>query len=105
MSKVFIPQPSSGVFIFKDFNLSENEFLKYADMALCHAKGNGKNCIAVFDPVIEESIVSKAKLIIDLRRRLQDDEFILHFQKIVNASEQIIGYEALIRWHILRKVW
>jgi diguanylate cyclase (GGDEF)-like protein/PAS domain S-box-containing protein len=89
---------SSGVFIFKDFNLSENAFLKYADMALYHAKGSGKNCIAVFDPLIEESIVSKAKLINDLRRALQNDEFELYYQRIVNDSEQIIGYEALIRW-------
>jgi diguanylate cyclase (GGDEF)-like protein/PAS domain S-box-containing protein len=89
---------SSGVFIFKDFNLSENAFLKYADMALYHAKGNGKNCIAVFDPLIEESIVSKAKLINDLRRALQHDEFELYYQRIVNDSQQIIGYEALIRW-------
>ncbi|NWK74552.1 EAL domain-containing protein [Acinetobacter cumulans] len=89
---------SSGVFIFKDFNLSENAFLKYADMALYHAKGNGKNCIAVFDPLIEESIVLKAKLINDLSRALQHDEFELYYQRIVNDSQQIIGYEALIRW-------
>ena len=36
----------------------------------------------------------------DLRKALLNDEFVIHYQPLVNLeSEQISGFEALIRWN------
>ncbi|WP_180028930.1 bifunctional diguanylate cyclase/phosphodiesterase [Acinetobacter sp. YH16032] len=89
---------SIGIFIFRNSELPKNELLKYADMALYQAKENGKNCICMFDPEMEQSVIAKAALLNDLRLALLRDEFQLYYQILVNREEEVIGYEALLRW-------
>lgn len=89
---------SSGIFIFQKSEVPENRLLKYADIALYNAKINGKNCICIFDPVMEQSILANTILMTDLHTALARDEFELYYQRIVNADQCIIGYEALLRW-------
>lgn len=87
---------SSGIFIFQ--KIAQSELLKYADIALYHAKDRGKNCICLFDPIMEQKILANALLLNDLRNALVNDEFELYYQPIVNKAQSIIGYEALVRW-------
>ncbi|WP_338560659.1 putative bifunctional diguanylate cyclase/phosphodiesterase [Acinetobacter sp. KS-LM10] len=90
--------PSIGIFNFKNMELPKNELLKYADMALYQAKENGKNCICVFNPIMEQSVLAKAALLTDLRLALLRDEFQLYYQILVDQDKNILGYEALVRW-------
>jgi diguanylate cyclase (GGDEF)-like protein/PAS domain S-box-containing protein len=76
------------------------ELLRDADMAMYHAKLNGKAGYAVFTEAMHASIVDRLKIENDLRRAVERQEFRLHYEPIVELeSGNIIGFEALIRWY------
>ncbi|MCM8556363.1 EAL domain-containing protein [Sphingomicrobium sediminis] len=70
-----------------------------ADLALYAAKaaGRGKHCF--FEPSMHSEASDRQRLETDLRFALEQNELSLHFQPIVRAaSEDLCGFEALIRW-------
>ncbi len=70
-----------------------------ADLAMYRAKINGKARYEVFDPRMRKGAVDSMQLEFDLRRALEQDEFMLHYQPIFSIdTESIIGFEALARW-------
>ena len=69
-------------------------------MALYRAKDEGKGTYRFFEPAMDQLMQARRTLEVDLRKALASDEFVLHYQPLVNlATEQINGYEALIRWN------
>jgi diguanylate cyclase (GGDEF)-like protein len=75
------------------------DLLKNADAALYHAKQHGRNNFQFFTSEINARLADRLVLESDLRRALQDGEFLLHYQKKIAAySGQLTGVEALIRW-------
>jgi diguanylate cyclase (GGDEF)-like protein/PAS domain S-box-containing protein len=75
------------------------DLLRDADAAMYRAKTAGRSRFAVFDSGMHESAVARLRLESDLRRALERDELLLHYQPIVSlASRQLIGFEALVRW-------
>ena len=77
-----------------------DELLRNADVAMYAAKENGKGCYRVFAPAMHVALLDRAELEVALRAALQKNELALEFQPIVElASESIVGYEALVRWH------
>ncbi|MFQ5488140.1 MAG: putative bifunctional diguanylate cyclase/phosphodiesterase [Gammaproteobacteria bacterium] len=75
------------------------EILRDADIAMYFAKAQGKSRYAVFDRSMHENAVAQLQLENDLRRALENDEFILYYQPIVSMkSGTISGFESLIRW-------
>ena len=78
---------------------SESDILRDADLAMYQAKALGKARCQVYDPSMHSSALRRLALESNLRRALQNDEFILHYQPIVAlGSEAIVGFEALLRW-------
>lgn len=70
-----------------------------ADAALYRAKLGGRGRWEVFQTWMSECDQAQLGLRSRLRRALDEDEFRLHYQPVVDmASERIVGYEALIRW-------
>jgi diguanylate cyclase (GGDEF)-like protein len=79
---------------------SADELLRNADVAMYAAKEGGKGCYRVFAPEMHAALLDRAELETALRNALENHEFALEFQPIVElASESITGYEALARWH------
>jgi len=73
--------------------------LRDADLAMYRAKALGKARCELFDQEMHQAAMKRLALETDLRRALQNEEFILHFQPIVSLqSSQITGFEALVRW-------
>ncbi|MBU2669368.1 EAL domain-containing protein [Actinoplanes bogorensis] len=70
-----------------------------ADLAMYKAKEAGGGVYATYDPAMHDALVQRLELADDLRRALDRDEFVLHYQPTVDlATGEIIGFEALVRW-------
>jgi len=76
------------------------DLLRDADIALYQAKAAGKQCAVVFSPAMRESVNNHRLLEVDLHRALECDQFFLLFQPTVDlVTGDLIGVEALLRWH------
>lgn len=90
--------PSIGVAIFNDHQLSIEELLKQADIAMYQAKVAGRSTIRFFNPEMQDAINNRASLEADLRLAIEKQHFILYYQVQVDSTNQPLGAEALIRW-------
>ena len=89
---------SIGITLFGGKGESVDELLNRADLALYRAKTAGGNVLRFFDPEMQAKVGVQAALEADLRRALQNDEFVLHYQAQVDDQGDIKGVEALLRW-------
>ncbi|MRR09518.1 EAL domain-containing protein, partial [bacterium] len=90
--------PSIGVTLFFGHQVSVDELMKYADLAMYEAKKAGRNTLRFFDPAMQASISARAALEADLHEGLRGGQFLLHYQPQVDDKGRILGVEALIRW-------
>jgi diguanylate cyclase (GGDEF)-like protein/PAS domain S-box-containing protein len=90
---------SIGIAIGKDTYSQPDQLLRDADSAMYAAKKQGRGCYEVFDTDISACILPKFRLELELKQALERQEFILHYQPIIDLrSQKIIGFEALLRW-------
>jgi diguanylate cyclase (GGDEF)-like protein len=76
------------------------ELLKAADLALYRAKSDGRGTYRFFEPAMHIDLQARRALERDLRKALANDEFVIHYQPLVNLqTERVCGFEALIRWN------
>jgi diguanylate cyclase (GGDEF)-like protein/PAS domain S-box-containing protein len=91
---------SMGVTIFPDDGTSFEVLLKKADMAMYKAKDDGRNTYRFYDEVMNVEAVEHLFIRNGLRRALDRNEFVLHYQPQIDLGHgAIIGVEALIRWN------
>lgn len=90
--------PSIGIVVFSSEQESIEDLLKKADVAMYQAKSAGRNTARFFDPAMQAAAAAYTALEADLRRGLDNHEFVLHYQIQVDKSGQTIGAEALVRW-------
>jgi diguanylate cyclase (GGDEF)-like protein/PAS domain S-box-containing protein len=77
---------------------TSGELLRDADTAMYWAKEE-KSGYRVFDPSMHARAVRRLDLDNDLRRALEAEEFVLHYQPITSLhTGSITGVEALVRW-------
>jgi diguanylate cyclase (GGDEF)-like protein/PAS domain S-box-containing protein len=75
------------------------EMLRDANTAMYRAKAKGRAAHQLFDSDMHMRAVSQLRIETDLRRALERQEFIVHYQPIVDlTTRKLSGFEALIRW-------
>jgi len=90
---------SIGIAMVSDKYERPEELLRDADLAMYRAKQGGTGCCEVFDSNMYESAVALLKLETELRRAVEREEFVVHYQPIVSVDNgRILGFEALVRW-------
>jgi predicted signal transduction protein with EAL and GGDEF domain len=90
---------SIGISIYPDDGQDAETLIKCADTAMYHAKNKGRNNYQFFTDDMNVRAVERQFLEANLRRALEQREFVLHYQpKIDIETEAITGVEALIRW-------
>ena len=76
-----------------------HEALRNADTAMYRAKNSGKGQVAVFDQTMHDDLVVRLELENQLRAAVEQEQFTLNYQPIVDLRHGTIrGVEALIRW-------
>jgi diguanylate cyclase (GGDEF)-like protein/PAS domain S-box-containing protein len=89
---------SIGIAIRRDGDAA-GELLRNADVAMYTAKSKGKACFEIFEPAMHDAVVARLGMEAELRRALEREEFVVHYQPIVKLETgEIIGAEALVRW-------
>lgn len=89
---------SIGVAMVGD-GVTAEVLLRNADVAMYHAKQNGKNRVTLFDESLYVSAFERLELKADLLHALERNELALHYQPLVKMSTgELMGFEALLRW-------
>lgn len=91
---------SIGASVFPKDGENVSTLLKHADLAMYQAKEMGSGSFRFYDPYMNIKILERLLTENALRKALNNDEFVLHYQPRVRmADKKIVGVEALVRWN------
>jgi diguanylate cyclase (GGDEF)-like protein len=98
-SEVFV-SASIGVVMFPRDGEDLDTLLKNADVAMYHAKSEGRNRFSFYHDSMRQATAERLSLENDLRRAIESEQFELHYQPQIDVqTNRITGMEALIRWN------
>ena len=90
---------SIGIALCPDDGDEVETLLHHADLAMYHAKQDGRDTFRFFSPAMNAHVVERVELENRLRQALDGGEFVLEYQpEIEVASGRVTAVEALLRW-------
>lgn len=89
---------SAGVALLPRDALTADDAMRCADAALRQAKLEGKDLVRFFSIELGENLRQRLTLESDMRRGVDGQQFLLHYQPIFDVSGKLVSLEALIRW-------
>ena len=100
-----VPTQIAGVEIFVTASIGiavgddVDGLFRQADLAMYRAKANGKAQSVLYDRSLDDALGHRLSLLSELRRARIDEEFVLHYQPVVDLQTgAVVGAEALLRW-------
>ena len=96
--QVFRPAMSIGIAMASDPDVTVDELLRRADLAMYRAKELGRNRIEVYERAVDDQVQHAVSIQHELRRAIDTGGLVLHYQPIVALVDaEIVGVEALVR--------
>ena len=90
---------SIGIAIFPVDGADSAALVSNADAALYRAKADGRGTFRFFEADMDQRLRERRALQQELRSAIERGELALHYQPQARISGEIIGFEALVRWH------
>lgn len=98
--------PSIGIALYPRDGTDIEDLLVKADMAMYQAKDLGRNSYSFFGHSMAVRSLGRLELENDLRAAFEKNEFEVFYQpKVELATGTIVGVEALMRWHHVKRGW
>jgi diguanylate cyclase (GGDEF)-like protein/PAS domain S-box-containing protein len=93
-------RPSIGIAIADELQVTPDELLRDADLAMYVAKRNGKGRFEMYQPKMHEDALRRLETEVGIREGLAVNQFEVFYQPIVNThTGRLIAAEALVRWN------
>ncbi len=96
---------SVGMVLLTPQDDDPSEVLKRADLALEHAKSEGRGQVRLFAARMLTELTWRASLEVALREAIEGEQLQLYLQPQVDAQGHLRGAEALLRWHRPEQGW
>ena len=91
---------SIGISVYPNDGDDMETLVRHADVAMYQAKTEGRNAFRFYQPAMQEAVSLRLTLQNDLRRAIEREEFVLHYQPILDLrSGKTVAAEALVRWN------
>ena len=91
---------SVGVAVHPEDGTDFDTLIRNADAAMYNAKEAGRNTFRFYSQRMNEDAVQRLDIQNRLRRALERQEFVLHYQPLIDLTgNRIVGAEALVRWN------
>jgi diguanylate cyclase (GGDEF)-like protein/PAS domain S-box-containing protein len=90
---------SIGIAIFPTDGTESTVLLNNADAALYRAKDAGRGKTRFFEVEMDNRLRERRALQHELSSAIERDELRLHYQPLAKIDGEVIGFEALLRWH------
>lgn len=88
---------SIGLCLFQGQEVPAETVLQHSDIAMYQAKSAGRNTLRFYDPQMQVAVTERTQLEADMRRGIEQGQFVLYFQPQVRQG-RMVGAEALLRW-------
>jgi len=91
---------SIGISVFPTDSNTSEELMKNADIAMYHAKTEGKNVFKYFTESMNVHALNSMQTEIELRTAIEEKQLVVYYQPQFDlATGQVAGAEALVRWN------
>lgn len=95
----YLITPSIGIACHPDHARDLETLMQCADLAMYHAKLEGRNCATFFQSHMREARTRQIELLADLQMAFERDEFEVFYQPRYDAvTGTVAAVEALVRW-------
>ena len=97
---------SIGIALYPEHGQDVETLMRNADMAMYSAKQLGRNRHQIYLDKMSAQVQKQVKIEHEMRRALDNQEFVLYYQPIIDMKSGIIvGAEALLRWPGVHEPW
>lgn len=89
---------SLGIALAPQHGEDRESLIRNADTAMYHAKESGRGQACVFSAEMNQRVFEYVWLDTNLRKALEQQQLIVHYQPKISAGDVVTGAEALVRW-------